>query len=271
MRIAGTALGALVFGGLLLVGTAGARPPGDAPAQQQPGGGRGRGAAGPPPSPRGWAPVDLTGTWVSVVTEDWMWRMRTPAKGDVTSVPVNAEGRRIAEQWDPSMDGRCEAYGVGGLMRMPGRIRISWENDTTLKIETEAGMQTRRLHFGSVPPPPQPTLQGHSIAEWVVGGAALDAFLQRGVGSGAPRWGQLRVVTTNVRPGWLRRNGVPYSANATITEHFIRISPPGAGEWLIVSTIVTDPTYLTEPFMTSSNFKKEPDDSKWKPVPCRES
>src|SRR5215204_724155 len=106
---------------------------------------------GPPPEPprpaREAAPVELTGTWVSVVTEDWEWRMVTPKKGDVESVPLNPEGRRVAELWDPSKDGLCEAYGVGGIMRMPGRLRISWQDDSTMKIETDAGQQTRLLRF----------------------------------------------------------------------------------------------------------------------------
>ena len=64
--------------------------------------GQGRGA---PPTPRAAAPVDLTGYWVSVVTEDWRFRMVTPPKGDYASVPLNAEARRVADAWDPSKDG----------------------------------------------------------------------------------------------------------------------------------------------------------------------
>jgi hypothetical protein len=231
--------------------------------------GRGRGAGGPPPPPRAGAPVDLVGNWVAIVTEDWMWRMRTPPKGDVTSVPLNGEGRKVAESWDPSLDGKCEAYGVGGLMRMPTRLRISWENDTTLKIETDAGQQTRMLYFGEPPASAAGTLQGVSRAEWIRSGGAFDAFLERGTGPAPQRWGQLRVTTRNMKAGWLRRNGVPYSENAVITENFIRISPPGAGEWFVVSTTVDDPKYLAQPFVTSSNFKKEADGSKWAPAPCR--
>jgi hypothetical protein len=70
-------------------------------------------------------------------------------------------------------------------------------------------------------------------------------------------------------PGWLRRNGVPYSENAVITEHFTRFTHPEAGDWFVVTTIVDDPRYLAQPFITSSNFKKEPDGSKWNPTPCR--
>ena len=202
--------------------------------------------------------------------------MITPKKGDYTSVPLNPQGRQVADTWDPSKDGMCEAYGVGGLMRMPGRVRISWQDDTTLKIESDAGQQTRLLRFAT-PGSPVPatsnaprTLQGTSVAEWQRSGATFDAFLERG-NTGAPRWGSLKVVTTNVLPGWLRRNGAPYSQNAVITEYFTRFTHPQAGDWFVVTTMVDDPQYLQQPFVTSSNFKKEPNDAKWSPTPCRTS
>src|ERR1700681_4498544 len=131
-------------------------------------GGRGQGRGGPAPTARAAAPVDLTGYWVSVVTEDWRFRMVTPPKGDYASVALSAEGRRIADSWQTSNDGRCEAYGAAGLMRMPGRLHITWEDDNTLKIETDAGQQTRLLHFGAPQPPGARSLQGYSIAEWVI-------------------------------------------------------------------------------------------------------
>jgi hypothetical protein len=220
------------------------------------------------------APVDLTGTWVSVVTEDWRWRMRTPPAGDVASVPLNERGREVAAEWEPSDDGRCEAYAAGGIMRMPGRLRITWQDGNTLKIETDAGRQTRLLRFATADGPPapsrRPSLQGDSVAAWVYGRGAFDAFLERGAGPAGPRpWGSLTVATGNLRAGWLRRNGVPYSVDAAITEHFTRFTHPEAGVWLVVTTIVEDPQYLTRPFVTSSNFRKEPDDSKWNPVACR--
>jgi hypothetical protein len=280
--LAAVALGVLVFGAT--VDMLASLPAAAAAAQQPPGqggGGRGRGGRGggaPAPQGRAGAPVVLTGTWVSVVTEDWMWRMRTPNKGDATSVPLNGEGNRVLNTWEPSMDGRCEAYGVGGLMRMPLRLKISWQDDLTLKIESDAGQQTRLLRFASPGAAPTPvsaagskTLQGTSSAEWVRSGGAFDAFLERGAGPGQQRWGALRVVTTNVLPGWLRRNGVPYSQNATITEYFTRFTHPEAGDWFVVTTAVDDPTYLAQQFVTSSNFKKEANDSKWNPSPCKTS
>jgi hypothetical protein len=241
---------------------------------------RGRGQGGPAPTGRPGAPVDLTGNWVSLVTEDWQWRMRTPPKNDTVSVPLSARGRQLADTWDMSKDGMCEAYGVGGVMRMPGRLRVSWQDDTTLKIETDAGQQTRLLRFAAQGPaaqtassaaPQARTLQGSSAAEWIRSGGAFDAFLERGAGAPPPRWGSLKVVTTNVLPGWLRRNGVPYSQDAIITEYFTRITHPVAGDIFVVTTTVEDPAMLTQPFTTSSNFKKEPDGSKWSPTPCRTS
>ena len=231
---------------------------------------RGQGApAGPPPTPQAAAPIDVSGYWVSIVSEDWRWRMVTPPKGDVASVPLNAEGTKIANSWDPATDGSCLAYGAAGLMRIPTRLHITWENERTLKIETDAGQQTRLLYFGEPAASGAGTLQGVSRAEWIRSGGAFDAFLERGTGPAPQRWGQLRVTTRNMKAGWLRRNGVPYSENAVITENFIRISPPGAGDWFVVSTTVDDPKYLAQPFVTSSNFKKEADGSKWAPAPCR--
>jgi hypothetical protein len=242
---------------------------------------RGGGAA-PAQQGRVGAPVDLTGVWVAVVTEDWLQRMVTPDPGDYTTIQgvMNAQARKVADTWTPAMDGRCEAYGAAGLMRMPTRLRISWQDDYTLKIESDAGQQTRLLHFNR-PGQPVPTaasiaaeprsLQGYSQAEWVRAGGAQDAFLERTVGAagGTQRWGSLRVVTTNMLPGWLRRNGVPYSQNTTLTEHFTRFTHPDAGDWFIVTSVVDDPTYLTQTFVTSSNFRKEPNESKWNPTACR--
>ena len=213
------------------------------------------------PTPRASAPVDLTGTWVAVITEDWRWRMVTPPKGDIASVPLNPEGRKLAESWDPATDGSCRAYGAAAVMRMPGRVRISWENDTTLKVETDAGQQTRLFHFDGSRRPGAPSLQGHSVANWE---------RPQGRGGAAPvTWAPLKVVTRNLSAGWLRKNGVPYSANAVVTEYYLFHADPGAGERLTITTIVDDPTYLMQPFITSSDFRKEPDGSKWNPVACR--
>src|SRR5436190_18214482 len=104
-----------------------------------------------PPSPRANAPIDLTGQWVSVVTEDWRWRMVTPPKGDYASIPITPAAKQVADRWDPARDEangeQCKSYGAAAIMRVPGRLRITWQDDNTLKVETDAGTQTRLLHF----------------------------------------------------------------------------------------------------------------------------
>ena len=236
------------------------------PASAQPG--RGGAPPGPPPTPRAAAPFDLTGNWVSVVTEDWRWRMVVPKKGDYSSVPLNAAGRKVADTWDPAKmasDG-CKPFGAPAVMRVPGRLRIAWENDTTLRIETDAGLQTRLLRFDATQKPPAVrTWQGQSVAEWqrIVQPGGQGVSLQRA----QPRVGSLKVVTTGVRAGYLRKNGVPYSENVAMTEYFDRLRAYDT-EWLVVLTVVEDPAYLDQPFITSTHFKREADGSKWSPDPC---
>ena len=254
------------------------------------GGGRGGGAAagggrGPAPAvPKAAAPIDLTGYWVSLVTEDWRFRMVTPAKGDYASVPINAEGRKVADAWDPDKDiasgKQCKAYGAAALMRVPGRLHIDWQDDNTLKVETDAGTQTRLFHFGaaqpgglltsSVPPPGQPELQGYSVAVWEVAGGGRGGRGGPGPGGppAGPRGGSLKVVTTHLSPGYLRKNGVPYSANTVLTEYYDRTNETDGTSYLIITTLVDDPQYLNQQFITSTHFKKEPDGAKWSPSPC---
>jgi hypothetical protein len=223
--------------------------------------------------------------------------MTTPRKGDFESVPLNAEGRRVANTWNLDADNtageQCKAFGVGALTRQPGRLHITWADDDTLKVEFDAGTQTRLLEFGT----PQAasgakTWQGLSRARWLKppgagrgpvraqigndagpvlaggggrgqrGGPAPSAALNEG--------GSLEVTTTAFRSGYLRKNGVPYSEAAKITEYFHRLPAAQNGDtWLHVVTIVDDPQYLNEPFYTSTMFKREASGAKWRPTDCR--
>ena len=230
-------------------------------------------------SPRESAPVDLTGYWVSVVTEDWRWRMIVPGKGDYASIPLNEEGIRVADQWEPGavMPGEeCRPYGAAAIMRVPGRLHIFWEDDETLRIDTDAGMQTRLFHFDGGEPPEsmEPGWQGYSSARWEPppgGLSQLRTVLPLGIagaGGADSRWRSLEVVTTNLRPGYLRWNGVPYSAGAMVREFHDVTDMPNGDTWLIVTTIVVDPQYLDIPYVTSANFKQQADDSGWNPTPC---
>ncbi len=228
-----------------------------------------------PRSPRESAQLDITGYWVALVTEDWLWRMVTPQKGDVTSVPVNPRGRQAANEWDLERDiangEECRAYGAAGLLRLPLRLHVTWEDDATLRIDTDAGEQTRLLHFASDSAAPQePTWQGNSIAAWTraVGGFDLRMVfgspndVQQG-----PIKASLKVVTEHLRPGYLRKNGVPYSEQTQLTEYFSTVQAAG-NEYLTVLTVVRDPVYLSGAFVTSSQFRKEADAAHWDPSPC---
>jgi hypothetical protein len=242
--------------------------------------GRG-GPPAPPKSPRDGAPADFTGYWVSVVTEDWRWRMVTPIKGDFASIPLTPEGRRIGLLWDPARDEAageaCRAYGAAAIMRVPGRLHITWQDDRTLKIDTDSGTQTRLLHFGPTsrsaqpakPANTKPSWQGYSVAQWE---QPLRGTATPLPGLGATRQGtggrSLEVVTTALRPGYLRKNGAPYSANAVVSEYFDLSKERNGDTWFVVTTIVEDPQYLTEPFVTSTNFKKQADGAGWNPQPC---
>jgi hypothetical protein len=231
---------------------------------------QGRGApagrGGGPATARAAAPFDPTGYWVAIVSEDWRWRMVTPARGDVVSIPLSVEGLRVAEAWDPAKDEaageQCRAYGAPGLMRGPTRLHITWQDDNTLKIETDYGTQTRLLHFGGAPTAQgAKTWQGVTTAQWVMAAGG-------GRGRGGTRHGSIKSVTTQLRPGYLRKNGVPYGDRAVFTEYWDLHVETNGDQYLVDTNLVDDPVYLQTPWITTLHFKKEPDGSKWDPSTC---
>ena len=209
-----------------------------------------------PASPKAGAPIDLTGYWVSIVNEDWKFRMVTPAPGDYNGVPMTAASRKIADAWDPAKDeaagDQCKSYGAPALLRAPGMLHITWQDDNTLKLDADAGTQTRLFHFGNwkAPAGSPATLQGDSVAKW----------------EGRP--GTLTVETSHLKAGYLRKNGVPYGENATLTEYFDLVKERNGDVKMVVTTVVVDPTYLTQSFVISTNFKKQASDAGWKPTAC---
>lgn len=240
---------------------------------------------------RAIAPQDLTGYWESIVTEYWRLRMTVPDKSDYATVPVNAAGRKVADAWDPAKDEAageaCKGYGAGAIMEVPGRLHIYWQDDSTLRMDIDSGTQTRIFHFGGSAPANEPaSWQGFSVASWDGmrpdsqraggGGPILDGNTTGTAGAvgrapeefGGVRDGYLKVVTTHLRPGYVQKNGVPYGANAMVEEYFDRFIDHG-NTWLVVTTVVTDPEYLAEPFITHAHFKKLADNSGWDPTPCR--
>jgi hypothetical protein len=205
------------------------------------------------------APIDLTGYWVAEVTEDWRWRMVTPAKGDYLSIPINPAAEKVADAWDPAKDDaageQCKSYGAPGLMRAPTRLNITWEDDNTLRVQTDYGTQTRLLHFANWTAPAGPaTWQGDSKARWQMSRGAKN--------------GTLVSVTTHLRPGYLRKNGVPYSAETVYTEYWDVVKEKNGDQRILLLTVVDDPKYLREPWTVPLHFKKEANGAKWEPTPC---
>jgi len=232
--------------------------------------GRG-GRGGPPPTGKAGAPLDLTGYWVAQINGDWRFRMVTPPKGDFAGIQLNPAGRALANAWDPAKDEaageQCKAYGAAGLMRIPTRLHFTWQDDQTLTMEADAGTQTRMFYF-TVPQSQGGGWQGVSKASWeYLPGSSIDTMgtdrgsLNRSVGS-------MKVVTTNLKSGYLRKNGIPYSDKAVLTEYFDRVQEPDGDSYMILTTTVEDPTYLSQPVMISTHFKKQADAAGWNPTPC---
>jgi hypothetical protein len=228
----------------------------------------------PPKSAQAAAPADFTGYWVSVISEDWRWRMVTPIKGDFASIPLNNEGRAVGNAWDPAKDTaageQCKSYGAPAIMRVPGRVHLSWADESTLKVETDTGTQTRLFHFnGKAAQGGERTWQGYSVANWErpLRGSGFPGF-----GLGATREGAhgraLEVVTSQLRAGYLRKNGPPYSENTVVKEYYDLHLERNGDTWFTVTTVVEDAKYLTEPFVTSTDFKKIPDGAGWSPSVC---
>ena len=229
-------------------------------------GGGARGAGAAPPTARASAPKDFTGYWVAVVTEHWHLRMEMPPKGEFAMLPLNPAARDAANKWTPAEDtggNECRSYGAASIMRIPGRLHIHWVDDNTLQVDTDSGTQTRTLHFGAPAPADfQPTWQGYSVAQW--------AGVNMGRAGRTPGpHGDLGVVTTKMKAGYLRKNGVPYSENTRLQEYFDTFTEPEGTSWLVVTSIITDPMYLTGPYATTNQFKKIHDMQGWDPTPCR--
>src|SRR6185295_663164 len=144
-----------------------------------------------PSAARESAPIDLTGYWVSYVTENWRYRMVTPAKGEYRRIPASPAALPIINAWDPAADDKagnqCKSYGAAAIMNVPARLHITWQDANTLRIDVDAGTQTRRFRFSSpAAAPAPPTWQGESSAQWAST-------------TGTEGGSSLRVVTSNLR------------------------------------------------------------------------
>ena len=243
-------------------------------SRQRPPGAAGRGRGGPR-RPAGRRPTAARrrrstsrGYWVSLVTDDWRYRMLTPPKGNADYMPVNAEARRVMDEWDPAKDEAggeaCRGYGAGGVMRLPGRLHITWENDNTLKMDIDAGTQTRRFVFGAAPRrAAEPSWQGSPRR-------------RAGCFPGRRGRGAERPPRSARRDDDAPASGLPAEERHPLqrqrTYHRVLRAPrrDEAQEYLAVTTMVDDPQYLALPYIKTYEYKKQPDASgleSHRPVP----
>lgn len=226
-------------------------------------GGQRAAVRGPPP----WS-KQLSGYWVSLITQNWRLRMVTPAKGDYIGIPLTAAAQKIADAWDPAKDAadgqQCRAYGAAGIMMRPERLHITQPDEATMQIDIDDGTQTRTLHFGggAAPADFQPSWQGYSRARWVS---------RREYGATGANAYYLETNTTHMLPGYLRQNGVPYSANAVLVEAYELTAVSDQETYLTLTQTVTDPVYLDSPFILTAIFQKQPSDAGWNPTACSAS
>jgi cyclase len=188
------------------------------------------------------AQIDFSGEWAPRFWEDQPERVPGPELGDFLGVPISQAARLRAESWDASIqtlpEWQCRPHSADYIWRGPSNLRI-WKEVDPVTRETAAfhaewlRSVDRAVYLDGRPHPPADALHtwsGYSTAKW-------DGDV-------------LTVTTTHLKEGYLRRNGLPRSDKATLTEHWIR-----NGDFLTVVTIVHDPVYLTEPFIRTTDYE----------------
>lgn len=206
-----------------------------------------------------FAQIDLVGEWAPQFHEDQPERVGGPPVGDYAGLPINDAARFMADAWEASIlsvpEHQCKPHPADYSPRGPANLRISKEVDTasqeTIAYHTHISWQApeRTIWMDGRPHPDElapHTWQGFSTGEWI----------------GGPNSQVLKVVTTHLKKGWIRRNGVPRSDQAELTEYFYR-----HGNFLTWTSIVNDPLYLTEPMIRTSDFMVNPG-QQIAPYPC---
>jgi hypothetical protein len=189
-----------------------------------------------------FAQSDLSGSWGARFTEDQPERIPGPELGDFLGLPITDGARQWALSWDPSRltlpEHQCQVHVSPYIYRGPLQLRIWEERDPdtqqliSIKNYISTYEQTRTIWMDGRPHPP----------EWA-------AHTWAGFSTGKFEGDMLTVTTTHIKQGWVRRNGLPESDKATLSEHFVR-----HGNILTHISIVTDPVYLTEPLIKTQNF-----------------
>jgi hypothetical protein len=202
-----------------------------------------------------FAQRDIAGEWNNRFDEDQAERIPGPEIGDYLGLPINASARLHADSWDASLltlpEHQCKPHPSDYGIRGPAQLRVWKEVDTAtqklIAYHTLISWQTpqRTIWMDGRPHPPDfapHTWQGFSTGVW--------------------NGDELVITTTHLKTGWIRRNGVPRSEKAVVTEHWIRHE-----KYLTVATIVDDPAYLTQPFIRTTDFVENPDQV-IPPYPC---
>ncbi len=195
------------------------------------------------------AETDLTGYWAPIMHEDRIFRTAGPSPRDYSGLPINDAARAIADVWNPEdnykPENQCEMHGAAYIMRSPLRFELSYDDADTIsiKIELEMGRERKIYLAGRAREPGPATDMGHSVGRW--------------------DGDTLTVTTTHMRQKYIRRNGVPNSEEAVMTEHFVR-----HGDLLTLISIIEDPVYLTTPLIRSVSFNLLDQEFKWIRFPC---
>jgi hypothetical protein len=204
-----------------------------------------------------FAQRDISGEWAPRFHEDQPERIPGPEIGDYLGLPINDAARLRGDSWDASLltlpEHQCKPHPSDYGIRGPANLRVWKEIDTPtqqlLAYHTHISWQApeRTIWMDGRPHPPDYvayTWQGFSTGKW--------------------EGDMLTITTDHLKMGWIRRNGIPRSSKAVITEHWIRHD-----NYLTVATIVNDPLYLTEPFIRTTDFVFDPD-QQIAPYPCEE-
>ena len=186
--------------------------------------------------------IDLAGEWAPVFHEDQPERGPGPEIGDYLGIPINDAGRLRADSWDASLltmpEHQCKPHPSDYGMRGPANTRWSKEVDRDTQ-------QTIAWHTHISWQAPERTI-------WMEGRerpAEFAAHTWQGFSTGKWEGDHLTITTTHLKAGWIRRNGVMRSDKATVTEHIFR-----HGDHMTWMVVITDPQYLTEPFIRTTDF-----------------
>jgi hypothetical protein len=201
------------------------------------------------------AQEDPTGEWSPKFHEDWPERIPGPEIGDYLGLPINDAARLRGDSWDATLleipENQCRAHGADYAWRGPSNIRIWKEVDTATQrliayhFYTSAYNESRTIYMDGRPHPPD-----YARHTWA------------GFSTGKFEGDILTVTTDHLKENWVRRNGIPRSDMATVTERFLR-----HGNILTVAVITYDPVYLAEPFIRTADFVYSPQ-QQIAPWPC---